>query len=70
MRRVQHSPTIGDVLITSIEGLHFLSVVPNPPRMSFKVISHAIDMAMRWAETDGASVWRNADGHFTKIQNG
>jgi hypothetical protein len=60
----------GDVLVTSEGGRHYLSVIPNPQRMSFKELSHAVDMAKRWAERNRANAWQKVKGQITKIPNG
>src|SRR5262245_55053306 len=42
-------PGEGDILITTEDGIHFLSVVPHEPRLSFRDLSHAINVALTWA---------------------
>jgi hypothetical protein len=61
------SPTDGDVLITSERGLHFLSVVPHPHRLSFHDLGDAIAMARRWSAAQSAEIWRVAQGITVKV---
>jgi len=61
-------PSDGDVLITTEGGRHLLSVVPHPHRLALSELSTAIQIARKLAEANHASVWRSADGVFTKLQ--
>jgi hypothetical protein len=63
-------PHEGDALVTSEGERHYLSVIPSPHRMSFKELSHAVDMAKRWAERNGANAWQKVQDQITKIPNG
>ena len=60
-------PSDGDVLITSESGVHLLSVVPHPHRLSFKDLSRAITIAVQWANANKAEVWRKADGKTLRL---
>jgi hypothetical protein len=60
-------PADGDVLITSENGVHFLSVVPHPHRLSFKDLSRAVTIAVQWANANTAEVWRKADGQTFRL---
>jgi hypothetical protein len=61
------TPADGDVLITSENGVHFLSVVPHPHRLSFKDLSRAVTIAVQWANANTAEVWRKADGQTFRL---
>jgi hypothetical protein len=61
------TPAEGDVLITSENGVHFLSVVPHPHRLSFKDLSRAVTIAVQWANANTAEVWRKADGQTFRL---
>jgi hypothetical protein len=61
------SPSDGDVLITSEGGRHFLSVVPNPHRLSLGEYAAALQIAKRWAELNNVTAWRTDDGVFTRL---
>jgi hypothetical protein len=60
-------PSNGDVLITTELGVHFLSVVPHPHRLSFKDLSRAVTIAVQWAKANDAGVWRKADGKTFRL---
>ena len=60
-------PKAGDVLITTETGLHFLSVVPHPHRVSFQSLEHAKNIAIQWARANDASVWRAYDGQAVEL---
>ncbi len=60
-------PSNGDVLITSEGGVHFLSVVPHPHRLSFKDLDRAVAIAVQWADANKANVWRKADGRTFRL---
>jgi hypothetical protein len=60
-------PSNGDVLITSESGVHFLSVVPHPHRLSFKDLARAVAIAVQWADANDAHVWRKADGRTFRL---
>ena len=60
-------PSNGDVLITTETGIHFLSVVPQPNRLSFKDLSRAVAIAVQWARANNADVWRKADGKTFRL---
>ena len=63
------SPSNGDVLITTEGGRHLLSVVPHPHRLSLSEYAAALQIARRWAQANKVSIWRTADGVFTKLQS-
>jgi hypothetical protein len=54
-------PLPGDVLITTTDRGHSLSIVPHPHRVSFAQLPAAIDIALRWAKANNATVWRTAN---------
>ena len=54
-------PISGDVVITSNAGLHFLSVVPHPHRLSFSRLEQATNIAIQWARANETSVWHTRD---------
>ena len=60
-------PSPGDVLITTETGLHFVSVVPYPHRLSFKDLDHATNIAMQWAQANHATAWRKVDGQTFRL---
>ena len=67
------TPTSGDVLITSEEGLHYLSAVPHSHSVSFTKLTKALQVAMVWAHANGGDVWRKADGRtfrMFRVRNG
>jgi hypothetical protein len=57
-------PSAGDVLITTELGIHFLSVMPHPHRLSFTNLAKATEIANRWAKANHARVWRRIDGEL------
>jgi len=61
------APLNGDVLITTKNGDHYLSIIPYPHRMSFSQLPKAIEIAMRWAKANNANVWRDADGEIVRL---
>ena len=63
-----NQPAPGDVLITTDNGVHLISVVPYADRVSFTQLSHAVDVAERWAEVNRAKVWRKANGQITNVK--
>jgi hypothetical protein len=60
-------PSDGDVLITTETGRHLLSVVPHPHRLTLSEYSHALQIAMKWAEAHGVNVWHRTDGEVTRL---
>ena len=60
-------PSPGDVLITTETGVHSLSVVPHPHRLSFKELSHAINIATQWVNANGGNVWHRVDGEIVRL---
>jgi hypothetical protein len=67
------APSSGDVLITSEDGLHFLSAVPHSHSLSFTKLSKALQVAMEWAHANGGDVWRKVDGRtfrMIRVRNG
>ena len=60
-------PIPGDVLITTETGLHFLSVVPYPHRVSFKELDQATNIAIQWARANHATAWRAVNGQTFKL---
>ena len=61
------APSSGDVLITSEEGLHYLSAVPHSHSVRFTKLSKALQVAMVWAHANGGDVWRKADGRTFRM---
>ena len=64
---MDHSPSDGDVLITSEGGRHLLSVVPHPHRLSLSEYALALQIAKGWAEAHNVAIWRTHDGVVTKL---
>ena len=62
-------PADGDVLITTRDGAHFLSIVPHPDRMSFKELDRAIAIAKLWAAAQNVEIWRARDGKIANLRN-
>ena len=60
--RPDDRPSLGDVVITTELGIHFLSVVPHPHRLSFRNLSKASEIARQWAKANKARVWHQIDG--------
>ena len=60
-------PTDGDVLITTILGNHFISVVPYPHRLTFGSLSDAHELARRWARAHDVSIWHAKDGDVVRL---
>jgi hypothetical protein len=48
-------------------GSHLISIVPHPHRLSFGNLSHAVQLARKWAGANGASIWHSADGHVVQV---
>jgi hypothetical protein len=67
MAQEPQRPKDGDVLITTETGLHFLSVVPYPHRLSFKNLEQATTIAIQWARANDASVWRTHDSQTFEL---
>jgi hypothetical protein len=65
---VTDRPTDGDVLITTNDGNHLVSVVPHPHRLSFGSLNHAVQLARKWAHTNGVAVWHATDGELVKVR--
>ena len=61
------TPAHGDVLITSENGRHLLSVVPHPHRLALSDLSTAMQIARQWAHANNVTVWRSADGELSKV---
>ncbi len=61
-------PSHGDILITTVEGVHFLSVVPHEHRLSFRHLPHAINVALNWAQANGTEVWRKTDERTFRLR--
>jgi hypothetical protein len=61
------TPSSGDVLITTLSGRHFLSVIPHPHRLSLSEYTVALQIARRWADANKAAVWHTNDGVMTKL---
>jgi len=61
------SPSDGDVLITTEDGRHFLSVVPHPHRLSLSDHTHALQIARRLTEANKVAIWCTTDGVFTRL---
>jgi hypothetical protein len=64
---VADRPVDGDVLITSTAGSHLVSVVPYPHRLSFGNLTHAVQLARKWASTNGVMIWHAEDGHVAPL---
>jgi hypothetical protein len=62
-------PSAGDVLITTENGRHFLSVIPHPHRLSLSEYTLALQIAKRWADANNVAVWRTSDGVFTRLSH-
>jgi hypothetical protein len=60
-------PAQGDVLITSENGRHLLSVVPHPHRLALSDFPTAMQIARQWAHANNVNVWRSADGELAKV---
>ena len=60
-------PDQGDVVITTREGLHFLSVMPYPHRLSFTNWDEATRTARQWAGHNDAAVWQTCDGRTFRL---
>jgi hypothetical protein len=61
-------PSDGDVLITTEPGgVHLLSVVPHPHRVSFTDLSQALEIGAQWAKATRADVWRTVDGNTVRM---
>src|SRR4030095_16009992 len=65
---IVRQPSPGDVLVTTEAGVHFLSVVPYPHRVSFKELDRATEIAAQWAKANGAVIWRKVDGEIFKLK--
>jgi hypothetical protein len=61
-------PSPGDLLISTEEGVHFLSVVPREHCLRFRHLPHAINMALNWANANGSEVWRKTDGRTFRLK--
>jgi hypothetical protein len=61
-------PADGDVLITSDNRAHLISVVPHPHRISFASLQAAVQLAKRWAHDNRSAVWHSVDGTLTRIE--
>ena len=67
MDTAHEQPSPGDVVITTETGVHFLSVLPHPHRLSFRELSAAINIASQWANANGGNVWRRVDGEIVRV---
>jgi hypothetical protein len=67
--RQDDQPSNGEVLITTETGVHFLSVVPHPHRLSFTDLSHAVAIATRWAAANGGEVWHTVSGKTLRLRS-
>jgi hypothetical protein len=61
------TPAQGDVLITSENGRHLLSVVPHPHRLALGDLATAMQIAKQWAHANNARVWRSTGGELSKV---
>lgn len=61
-------PAVGDVLVTSERGVHYVSVIPHAHRVTFNDVSQALQIAVQWARAYGADVWHTADGQTYKMR--
>ena len=61
-------PSNGDVLITTKDGDHFLSIVPYPHRLSFSKLPQALEVAAKWARANNAHVWQDANGEVVRLR--
>jgi hypothetical protein len=62
------APSNGDVLITTKDGDHFLSIIPHPHRLSFSRLPQALEVAAKWAKANKANVWRDANGEVVRLR--
>jgi hypothetical protein len=67
MKQERDGPSPGDVLITTETGVHFLSVMPSPHRMSFTQLDRATALALQWARANHAAAWRTVNGQTFKL---
>jgi hypothetical protein len=65
---VHDSPANGDLLITTEHGIHYLSIVPNPHRLSFKELERAIAIAKLWVTSQDVAIWHAHDGVVTNLR--
>ena len=61
------SPTTGDVLITTEGGRHLLSIIPHPHRLCLSEYTLALQIATKWANANGVSVWQTSAGTITRL---
>lgn len=64
----RRQPSPGDVLVTTEAGVHLVSVVPHPHRLSFKKLSEAIGIARKWADANRGEVWHRVNGKTLTVQ--
>ena len=62
------SPAAGDVLITTDNGRHFLSIVPYPHRLSLAEYALAFQIAQKWAQANNVGIWHTVNGVVTKVE--
>jgi hypothetical protein len=66
---VADGPAHGDILITTERGVHYLSIVPHPHRMSLGALPRAVEIARRWAAAENVEIWRARDGLIEKLES-
>jgi hypothetical protein len=60
-------PADGDVLITTKAGSHLVSVIPHPHRLVFGTLTQAVQLARKWASTNGVAIWHAEDGAVVQV---
>jgi len=63
-------PSNGDVLITKEGGRYLLSIIPHPHKLTLANLTPALEIALKWAETNKVRVWQTVDGVTSKLPNG
>ena len=62
-------PVDGDVIITTEDARHLLSIFPHPDRLTMNEYHRAFQIANKWAQANKAAVWQRTDGVFTKLSS-
>jgi len=60
-------PTMGDVVITTKDDRHFLSLFPDRARLSFRGIERAYHFATLWATAQRVQIWRSDGNRVFRI---
>ena len=63
-------PSNGDVLITKEGGRYLLSIIPHPHKLTLANLTPALEIALKWAETNKVRVWQTVDGVTSKLPGG